>query len=70
MKSTILLTTAIFLMSAPALDSKTVSEVSAGLLVPQQETGLLASEDVSKKTRETDKSKKPNTQRKRDTIKL
>jgi len=44
MKSTILLTTALFLMSAPSPDSKSVSEMSGGFLVGTDETGLMASE--------------------------
>ena len=48
MKSTILLTTALFLASAPAPDSKTISEVSAGFLSPTSEHGLMASESQPK----------------------
>lgn len=44
MKSTILMTTAIFLASAPAPDSKTVAEISAGFLAPSIETALAAAE--------------------------
>ena len=44
MKSTILLTTALFLASAPAPDSKTISELSAGFLSPKSEHGLMAAE--------------------------
>ena len=44
MKSTILLTTALFLASAPAPDSKTISEISAGFLAPKGEHGLMAAE--------------------------
>ena len=44
MKSTILMTTALFLLSAPTPDSKTISEMSAGFLLPTQNTGLMASE--------------------------
>lgn len=42
MKSTILLTTALFLASAPSPDSKTVSEFSAGFLSPASDQGLMA----------------------------
>jgi hypothetical protein len=44
MKSTILLTAALFLVCAPSLDSKTVSEMSGGFLKENSETGLMASE--------------------------
>jgi len=43
MKSTILMTIALFLLSAPTPDSKTISEMSAGFLLPTQNTGLMAS---------------------------
>lgn len=45
MKSTILLTTALFLASAPAPDAKTISELSAGFLSVDNDYGLMASED-------------------------
>lgn len=72
MKSTILLTTAIFLLSAPAPDSKTLSDMSAGLLAPKNESGLLASEDVSKNKNivQTSNPKKPNPKKDQDRIKL
>jgi hypothetical protein len=44
MKSTILLTTALFLASAPSPDAKTISELSAGFLSVNNEHGLMASE--------------------------
>jgi hypothetical protein len=44
MKSTVLLTTAIFLISAPSPDSKTITEISAGFLSPSSESGLMAAE--------------------------
>jgi hypothetical protein len=47
MKSTILLTTALFLASAPSPDAKTISELSAGFLSVDNEYGLMASEDTS-----------------------
>ena len=46
MKSTILLTTALFLASAPAPDSKTISELSAGFLSPTDVHGLMAAESA------------------------
>lgn len=42
MKSTILLTTALFLASAPSPDSKTVSELTAGFLAEGDSHGLMA----------------------------
>jgi len=47
MKSTILLTTALFLASAPSPDAKTISELSAGFLSVENDYGLMASEDTS-----------------------
>jgi hypothetical protein len=44
MKSIILMTTAIFLMSAPSPDAKTISEISAGFLSISTETALAATE--------------------------
>jgi hypothetical protein len=44
MKSTVLLTTAIFLISAPSPDSKAIAEISAGFLSPSSESGLMAAE--------------------------
>lgn len=44
MKSVILMTTAIFLASAPSPDAKTVAEVSGGFLSPSTETALSAAE--------------------------
>ena len=46
MKSTILLTTALFLASAPSPDAKTISELSAGFLTVDNDYGLMASEDT------------------------
>jgi hypothetical protein len=51
MKSTILLTTALFLASAPSLDSKTISEFSGGFLVQKTERGLMASESAPNTSR-------------------
>ena len=44
MKSTILLTTALFLASAPSPDSKTITELSAGFLSTGDNHGLMAAE--------------------------
>ena len=44
MKSTILLTTALFLASAPSPDSKTITELSAGFLLTGNNHGLMAAE--------------------------
>jgi hypothetical protein len=44
MKSTILLTIALFLLSAPTPDSNAISEISAGFLVSSHVAGLMASE--------------------------
>jgi len=54
MKSTILLTIALFLASAPSPDSKAISEFSAGFLAHTADIGLTASEFVQKAY--TDKS--------------
>ena len=48
MKSIILMTTAIFLVSAPSPDSKTISEISAGFLSITSETALSAAEVAPK----------------------
>lgn len=53
MKSTILLTTAIFLASAPAPDSKTIAELSADFLSPADEKGLMAAEPETDKPANT-----------------
>lgn len=44
MKSTILLTIALFLAIAPSPDSKTLSEISGGFLVIAGNYGLLAAD--------------------------
>jgi hypothetical protein len=44
MKPTIILTTALFLASAPSPDSKTITEISAGFLSVADTHGLMASE--------------------------
>ena len=46
MKSTILLSTALFLASAPSPDSKAIAEISAGFLVASDNIGLMASDSV------------------------
>lgn len=45
MKSTILLTTALFLASAPAPDTQAISEFSAGFLVFKNDFALMTSGD-------------------------
>lgn len=47
MKSTLLLATALFLISAPEPDSNTIAEMTANFLVPQDERALLASDLVA-----------------------
>ena len=54
MKSIILMTTAIFLVSAPSPDSKTVSEMSAGFLSTSTETALSAAEVAPKEQIDSD----------------
>lgn len=54
MKSAILLATALFLASAPSPDSKSVSEMSAGFLAPQETQGLMAAELTSSKPSDTE----------------
>lgn len=54
MKSIILMTTAIFLASAPTPDSKTISEMSAGFLSISSETALSAAEIASKAQLDSD----------------
>lgn len=44
MKSVVLLTIALFLISAPAPDSEDVAEMTANFIVPTQEPGLQASQ--------------------------
>lgn len=44
MKSTILLTTALFLAVAPSPDSKALSEISGGFLTITGHSGLMAAE--------------------------
>ena len=54
MKSTILLSTALFLASAPSPDSKAIAEISAGFLKITDSIGLMASDaEIGSKT-ETD----------------
>lgn len=47
MKSTILLTTVLFLVSAPSPDSKSISEFSGGFLADTDEHDLMAAEVIS-----------------------
>lgn len=54
MKSTILLSTALFLASAPSPDSKAISEFSAGFLVLTDNIGLMASDSVTNTKSEND----------------
>jgi hypothetical protein len=54
MKSIILMTTAIFLASAPTPDSKTISEMSAGFLSIPSETALSAAEVAPKAKLDSD----------------
>ena len=67
MKATILLTTAIFLLSAPAPDSKTLSDASAGLLAPQNESGLMASDEAAAEPVKTEKKAKPQNKPEKET---
>jgi hypothetical protein len=46
MKATFILSTALFLVSAPAPDSKTMAELSAGFLAPTTNHGLMASDTL------------------------
>ena len=46
MKPIILMTTALFLLSAPWPDAKTINDLSAGFLSNTQEHGLLAAQTV------------------------
>lgn len=45
MKSVVLLTIALFLISAPAPDARDVAEMTANFIVPTQEPGLQASQE-------------------------
>ena len=54
MKSTILLSTALFLASAPSPDSKAIAEISAGFLVLPDNIGLMASDSVTNTKFEND----------------
>lgn len=46
MKSVVLLTIALFLISAPAPDSSDIAEMTANFIVPEQEPGLQASQQT------------------------
>ncbi len=61
MKSTILLTTALFLASAPSPDSKTISELSAGFLSTGDNHGLMAAEVTREKSLDANISAQPAT---------
>ena len=54
MKSIILMTTAIFLSSAPSPDSKSISEISAGFLLIPGEKALAAAEVAPKAQLDSD----------------
>ena len=56
MKSTILLTIALFLLSAPTPDSNAISEISGGFLKSNHVAGLMASELDPKATTEIDET--------------
>lgn len=45
-KSVLLLTIALFLISAPAPDSSDIAEMTANFIVPKQEPGLQASQQI------------------------
>lgn len=51
MKPTLLLATAIFLITAPAPDARDITEMSAGFIVPDAQTALMASESIEPKDR-------------------
>ena len=61
MKSVILMTTAIFLVSAPSPDAKTINEISGGFLSPSSETALSAA-DAALRTPVGAYAEKKNTQ--------
>ena len=46
MKSTLLLTIVLFLVSAPAPDSGDIAEMSSNFIVPENVPGLLADEQI------------------------
>ncbi|MBT8061512.1 MAG: hypothetical protein HKO64_12410 [Xanthomonadales bacterium] len=50
MKSVVLLTIALFLISAPAPDAQDVAEITSNFIVPSQEPGLQASQQESDRT--------------------
>ena len=47
MKTTLLLATALFLVSSPPPDPEAISEFTAGFLAPTDERGLMAAEPVA-----------------------
>lgn len=52
MKSHVLLTTALFLICAPAPDGRDIAELTSNFIVPENNPGLSASEPISSVTRE------------------
>lgn len=59
-KSTLLLATALFLISAPQPDSRTIAEMTGNFIVPTDERALLAAE-AGKGERETREQLAPKT---------
>ena len=47
LKSTLILSTLLFLSVAPEPDSRDIAEMSANFLVPATDTGLMAAENLS-----------------------
>ena len=47
MKTTLLLATTLFLVSAPAPDSNDIAELTSNFIVPQDVPGLLAGQELS-----------------------
>ncbi len=54
MKSTILLATALFLISAPAPDSSDIAQMTSNFIVPVEIPGLLANEELMQGNRHSD----------------
>lgn len=61
MKSVVLLTIALFLISAPAPDANDVAELTANFIVPTQEPGLQASQQEADRERLKQHFEKQNT---------
>ena len=53
MKSTILLATALFLISAPAPDSGDIAQITSNFIVPEEISGLLAAEESTQGNRDS-----------------